>query len=369
MKILVLDIAASKTGAKSILQDFAEYVRNNAKEHEWIFVTGVRDMVKEAGNIRVILREDIKGSRLKRLMFELFNGCGFIKETGPDVVFSLENTLPKGKTKIKGKRIPEVLYVHQPLGFQKEKDFSLFKPEERHLAVYQHIIAKLIDSSVKRADKVIVQTEWMKKAVSEKCSVDPGKVYAVLPPLAPVPEGMEKKKFDCTGFIFPAGPILYKNHSLIIEAARLLNKKGIDNFRISFTLTEEEAGEKLVSMAKLTKENIEFKGQVERKRLFEAYASNTLIFPSYIETYGYPPAEARSVGGLVLASDTEFCREVLAGYENVRFFSPFDAEGLASLMEEVITGKLAPRNIEGTKNDSSRSRSSWGEVTDIIEKA
>ena len=129
-----------------------------------------------------------------------------------------------------------------------------------------------------------------------------------------------------------------------------------------FTLTEEEAGEKLVSLSGNTENNIEWKGRIERGSLFNIYKTGTLVFPSYIETYGYPPAEVRSVGGLVLASDTPFCREVLKGYKNAEFFDPFSPEELAGLMQEVIEKKLRPVRAE----DENLPSGSWGDVVKAV---
>ena len=155
MRIVVNDIAASKTGALSILKDFHEYIRDNDKDNEWMFVLGDR-LLEESTNIRVLIRDDIKADRKKRLMFDLKDGAEYFKSLRPDVLFSMQNTLPRG---YKGR---QVLYVHQPLPYQTWKNFSFFKPEEREYAVYQHLIGRMIDSSVRRADKVIVQTQWMR---------------------------------------------------------------------------------------------------------------------------------------------------------------------------------------------------------------
>ena len=374
MRIVVLDIAASKTGAESILKDFSAYLKDRADGNEWIFITGVPGIIPAAeklenpgqlkgeAGIYTLLRSDVKSSWASRLKFEWFTGAGYIRSLKPDRVFSMENTLPNGSP---GART--ALYVHQPLGFQKTKRFSLFKREERHLAIYQYFISKLIDSSIRRADKVIVQTHWMREAVLEKLKVPAEKVCAILPPLPEAPEGQaggdfSERHFDEKLFVFPSGPIIYKNHECVIRAAKLLNERGITDFKVIFTLTEEEAGEGLVTLSKATENNIEWRGRLPRKDLFGFYRTGTLIFPSYIETYGYPPAEVRSVGGMVLASDTPFCREVLKGYGNAGYFDPFSPEELAKLMQEVIEKKLSPADRGEDKVPSG----SWAEVVEAV---
>ena len=167
MRIVVDDIAASKTGALSVLRDFYNAVSEYEKTwsgNEWIFVLGDK-LLEERENIKVLVRDDVKRSRKNRLVFDLKTGADYFKSLKPDVLFSLQNTLPRG---YRGK---QVLYVHQPLSYQTWKKFSFFKPEEREYAIYQYLIGNVIDSSVKRADKVIVQTEWMRRAVIGKTKV------------------------------------------------------------------------------------------------------------------------------------------------------------------------------------------------------
>ena len=363
MRIVVNDIAASKTGALTVLCDFYNYIIEHDHDNEWIFLLG-NELLESRDNVKIIVRKDIKASRKKRLEFDLMNGAAYLSELNPDVVFSLQNTMPRG---YKGK---QVLYVHQPLGFQKWKSFSFFKAEEREYAVYQRLIARIIDASVKAADKVIVQTEWMREAVADKTGKSADKIVKIMPDVN-VPDEYIVNDGSAVNrpvnrFFFPSGNILYKNHSCIIEAVKLLKEWGMSDFRVTFTLGEDEADqyEKYG-----VHEEIEYAGKLKRDDVFRRYREDVLIFPSYIETFGYPPAEARAVGGLVLASDCPFCHEVLEGYNNAYYFDPFNANELASLMQKIMKGEIVNR-YEADANNASESEvnsdSSWGRVVDEI---
>lgn len=379
MRILVNDIAASKTGALAILMDFYEYVKNNCQEHEWIFLTGI-DCIKDApAHIKVQVMDKVKRSQKDRLYFDMVSGSAFIEALEPDVIFSLQNTLTAGKIKrkrdliIKGKtvahagdRVPQVLYVHQPLGFQNQKKFSFAKKEEREYAVYQYLIGALIDSSVKRADKCIVQTRWMREAVAKKTGKSIDKIFKVLPDVGDLsvyrPADI-KATFDCTHFFFPSGEILYKNHECVLKAAALLNERGITDFKVHFTLQSL----KDVTDRKYEDPhgNIVYSGRVSRDEVLKEYAAGTLLFPSYIETFGVPMAEARQLGTLIIASDCPFSQEVLAGYENAYFFNPFSPEELAALMEKVIKGELQPVNTTIAAAEEER-QSSYSQIVELI---
>lgn len=361
MRIVVNDIAASKTGALSILKDFYAYVKENDRENEWIFLIG-GPYLEETDRIHVIVREDVKSGWRKRLFFEFFTGSRFIESLKPDVVFSMQNTLTRGKIRREdGTRVRQVLYVHQPLGFQRTKRFSFFLPEEREYAVYQYLIGAMIDASVKRAEQVIVQTEWMREAVAAKTHRKKEDIVKILPDIEDLAAYRREGTFSRNAFFFPSGEILYKNHECILKAAALLNEKGITDFKVRFTLKG------LSDVTKRTYSdpfgNIEWMGRIDREAVFSFYNTGTLIFPSYIETFGVPLAEARQMNTLILASDCPFCHEVLDGYENAYYFNPFDEEGLASLMEQVIRGSIRIRRDLGTPRSGG---DSYGQILKIL---
>ena len=360
MRIVVDDIAASKTGALSVLCDFYDYIVKNDRENDWIFVLGDK-LLEETDRVKILVREDVKKSRKKRLMYDLKEGAGYFESLEPDVLFSLQNTLPSG---YKGR---QVLYVHQPLSYQTWKKFSFFRPEEREYAVYQHLIGRMIDASVKRADKVIVQTQWMRDAVIKKTGVDADKVIKITPDILRPAEGLEtgdREPFPVSRFFYPAGEILYKNHSCILEAVGILKDRGIEGFEISFTLNKGD----IPSLSKYPDhEQIKYLGRISRDEVFDRYVKEILLFPSYIETFGYPPAEARTVGGRMIVSDCPFCREILDGYPSAVFFDPFDPKALADLMEQALKGELfKEREKAGITADGGTDTVSWEKVVKTI---
>ena len=363
MRIVVNDIAASKTGALSILKDFYAYIRDHDREHEWIFLIG-GPFLEETQRIHIIIRDDVKSGWKNRLKFEFLTGSRFIESLKPDVVFSMQNTLTRGKIRdVRGRKIPQVLYVHQPLGFQKTKRFSFLKQEEREYAVYQYLIGAMIDASVKKADKVIVQTEWMRDAAAEKTRRAKSDIVNILPDVEDLSGFRREGAFRDNEFFFPSCEILYKNHECILKAAAILNRKGITDFKVRFTLKG------LSDVTKRTYDdpyhNIEWMGRIDRERVFSYYNTGTLIFPSYIETFGVPLAEARQMNTLILASDCPFCREVLKGYENAYYFNPFCEEELALLMEKVIRGEITvcPGHEAGSHE---KKEDSYGQILKIL---
>ncbi|MBO5550970.1 MAG: glycosyltransferase [Lachnospiraceae bacterium] len=323
-EILVLDIAASKTGALSVLRDFYDYVAEASRRRtgdgvrdRWIFVTGAKDILKETflPDIEIIVREDVKASQAARLKFELFTGGKWVNSLSPDIVFSLENLLPRGINR----NIRQVVYIHQPVGFQKTKKFSVIKKNEREQGIYQRFYHPLIIGSALRADAAIVQTEWMRRALLEQTGIDPARAYRVSPEIPDFSSYVNQGEFDRNRFFYPASDLPYKNHSVIEKARLILEAQGCSP-EVMYTKDRT----------------------YPREEVLKEYNRSTLLFPSYIETYGMPLGEARQFGNPIIAADTGFAREVLKDYDNKYFFDPFDAEKLAALMRRVIEGEILP---------------------------
>lgn len=345
MRIVVNDIAASTGGAMTVLRDFYRCVCDNDTENEWIFLLGER-YFEETDNVKIIPMPDIKKSGLKKLLFDFFTGRKFISALKPDVVFSMQNIITFGL------KVPQVTYIHQSIPFQTVKKFSFLKGSERKLAVIQHLIGAIIKASAKRSTRVIVQTQWMKEAVCKQCRIAADRVSVVMPQVKPF-AFTNAVAFDPTAFFYPTAPGIYKNNAAVYAASEQLAQQGLD-CRVTLTLPEEKSRGQVTCVGRLPYDEV-----VAR------YHSSTLLFPSYIETFGYPLAEARQAGTVVLASDTAFSREVLAGYENAYFFDPFKPLELAVLMERVIRGDIVRQEIPAAQTAQ---RDSWAEVMDIVRR-
>lgn len=346
MKIVVNDIAANSGGVLSVLKDFYQYIRDNDTENEWYFLVG-GDFIQPTERIHVIQLPQIKNSYLKRLAFDFFTGRSMINAINPDVVFSLQNTITFGV------KAPQVVYEHQPLPFQSVKNYSFLKASERRMAMYQHLIGKVIICSVKYADKVIVQTEWMREAITEKCGIPVSSIVKI----APNVEDLGHFRVDIPRrndlFFYPTSAVPYKNICCICDAAALLEEKGL-SFEVRVTVPEQKK-----------QSHISWIGQIPREEVMHQFCEAALVFPSYIETFGYPLVEAAQMGAIVLAADLPFAHEVLGSYENAYFFDPFDPKALAELMEQIITGEIVRKE---TVQETEAKGNSWELVIQELKK-
>jgi len=339
MKIMVFDVPAESGGALSVLNDFYNDVRSaDDPDVRWSFVLGKAEL-EETERIEVLRFPWLKKSWIHRLYFDHIIAPRLVGKCKPDMILSLQNVV------VPHTKVFQVLYVHQSLPFV---EFRFGIRENFLFWVYQNLIGCLIFRSIKKADKVVVQTRWMKKACVEKTRVDESKIEVVPPRIAVEPKAFfEPTKDALSSFFYPAAPYSYKNHTLILDACKQLVEQGHRDFRVVFSLygDENEFARMLLKRSKSENLPINFVGSLSREEVFDYYTRSILLFPSYIETFGLPMLEARMHGTIILASDCAFSHEILDRYENAHFFGPFDVGGASSLMRRAIM-----RNIIHVRN-------------------
>jgi len=343
MRIMVLNVAAESSGALSVLNDFYHEIITAPKGSDtWYFVVSKPTHFAETDRVKVLRFPWVKKSWLHRLVFDYLVAPRLVRRHGIGKVLSLQNVI------IPFVKVSRIVYVHNALPFAKYR--YKFK-ENRLLWVYQNVIKRNIISSIKRADKVIAQTNWMKRAFVEQAKVPADKIV-VCPPLIHIPEvaGYQKESQAENTFFYPATGLDFKNHRVIIEACKQLVDRNVTNYTVILTLASDE-NEPVADLHQEVEANhlpIRFVGKLKREEVFHQYGSAVLLFPSYIESYPLPLIEARKQKSPIVASDMPFSHEILAGYENVRFFDPFAPSELAALLAAHIDGRIdyiEPREI------------------------
>ncbi|MHC1734660.1 MAG: glycosyltransferase [Erysipelotrichaceae bacterium] len=328
MKIMVFDVPAVSGGALSILKDYYERSIHD-KSNDYVFVVSNVEL-NDSSNVQVLRFPWVKKSWFHRAFFDYFIASLVVRNHAPDRILSLQNI------RIKGTDVYQTIYIHNALPFSSHK-FSFFT--DFVLWFNQNIIGKMVFESIREVDEVIVQTQWMKRAILEFVDVDDNKVK-----VCPVEIQLDKSNVfvgefkNEVVFFYPASAFVFKNHACLIDACIKLKTMGVMNYRVYLTVSKDDHP-RIKRLSKVV-ENfglpVEFLGSISPTQVMEFYSRAILVFPSYLETVGLPLLEAKICHSIILASDTEFSHDALGDYPKCHYFDPFDSLTLADLMKNVI---------------------------------
>lgn len=329
MNTLIYNTAASEGGAAAILRLFHQNAVDN-KDQVAYFVVGEMAL-PEYSNVKVLRFPQAKRSRMFRCMLELFYLPWLIRRLKIERVVSLQNTA------IPFCPVPQTVYMHNCLPFIDVR-FGFF--QNRSLWINQNVAGLFMKKAIRVADRLIVQTQWMKEACQRAVSVSSEKFVLETPTV----NYQQISNFQETAdhykvFFYPASGFVFKNHRVIVEACRLLVKQAERcDFRVIFTLTGDETPEisALREIALAERLPIDFIGTVSPAEVFCYYSKSVLLFASYAETCGLPLLEAKASRTPIIAADWAVPREVLADYERVVWFDFNSPLSLARQMEYMI---------------------------------
>lgn len=321
MKIIVVNNPAAKSGgALTILKDFFEKIKSLKCSNKFYVFVSLEELKKyETENLKILVIP--KQGLRNRVVWDNYGLKKYLKinNISPNLFISIQNT---GVSL--DKKIPQLIYYHQPLSIVDLK-WNLLDKKQRLFWMYKNIYPFFIRQYLKRVKKVIVQTEWVKEIFSKKFNYSLENIVLMRPELKPINvEMINVIPREKIRIFYPATPIIYKNHKIIIEALEELKKEFPnleDNVECIFTFSENDD----INLFKLIKEKkleniIKLIGEIPYAKVLEYYkSSNLMVFPSYLETFGLPLLEAQIFGLKILAVDLSYSREVIGEYSNVKF--------------------------------------------------
>jgi glycosyltransferase involved in cell wall biosynthesis len=222
--------------------------------------------------------------------------------------------------------------------------YFLDRPEHTEAEIRRDYPALAADHA-RRADAVIVNSDYTRREVIERLGVDGDRITVCTPGNPGWPRRAEPEK---------AGPILFvgtveprKNLRRLLEAyAGLLERRaGIPDLVL--------AGALPVSRSDLFTGGTSLGGAVDRIRL-TGYVSDDerqrlyreasmLVLPSLDEGFGIPALEAMTIGVPVIASNRGALPDVVAGAGIL--VDPEDSAALATAIERVLDGALLRRQM------------------------
>ena len=363
-KIIVLSgINFSEGGPLTIYKECLRCVEGYLlKDYEIIALVHSKELFSEFDSrIRFIEFKDSKKSYLKRIYYEYIYFKKLSKKFKPYLWFSLHDMTPNVIADTR------VVYCHNPMMFynmtkeERKKSFKLFLFSKFYKYIYK--------INIKKNNYVIVQQDWIREKFKKTF-----KIKNVIVAHPEVKLGNLKinknKKIEKNSFIYPSFPRVFKNFEVICEAAKILENKGIKNFKVYLTI---DGSENLYSKEISKKYNqlgcVKFIGLQPRVNLMRYYNKvETVVFPSKIETWGLPITEAKELRKKIILINLPYAHETLGDYENVFFFDPNSSRELEEKMELVIKGENIKFDGNIEKNIEEPYCNNWKELFEIILK-
>lgn len=176
------------------------------------------------------------------------------------------------------------------------------------------------DRAARRADRVVVISEWVRERVIDRLGLDPARVRAIHlgvdhARFTPDP-GVAREPF----LLYPARPWPHKNHARLFEALSLLRRRRPE-LRLVLTGAGHDEGE--------LPDGVESLGDAPLDTRLSLYRrAAALVFPSLYEGFGLPPVEAMACGCPVAASNAGSLPEVVG--DAAALFDPNDPEAIAA---------------------------------------
>lgn len=342
MRIIVFNVPATDSGALNVLKSFySEILSEKIDGNEWVFVLG-NIKLKDSSNIKVLNYSWVKKSILHRVFFDFVYAPLLVKKLKADCIISLQNShIPFVKER-------QIIYVHNAIPFG---DYKETYDKEIKFLISKFLLKIRLKKTLKRSKQIIVQTEWMKMKVMEIAKKSPN-ISVAIPTIESkktnskiyINESDKKKVI----FFYPASGFSYKNHRVIIDACRKIDRKNFNDFKIVFTLNGNESKKirLLKKICEIEKLPIEFIGNLQKEEIIKYYKTSILIFASRIESYGLPLLEARELNTTIISSDIKTSREILRKYEKVTYFQKENFVELQLLIENHIITSRKRRKYE-----------------------
>jgi len=366
LKILINATAAKESGALTVLKDCITYLGKNPKKEKEIHLFTVVD---EFDNCNYIKVHKLKKQKwLNRIIWDNYGLQKWCRKNNlePDVIISMQNTSIKYKNK-KGMMIKQIIYYHQTIPLYTWKGIK----KNYIILFYQYFYPFFVNMNNKKSH-YIVQLPFIKYLFCKKFKEIKQNHVTVIRPNQPYINisAVAKKDFSTEEniykYIYPATPLNYKNHEVLISALIKIKNENPDIIKkIVLYFTVNKLSKQL--MKKIKMNNIEmcirFIGQVPYTTLLSYYKSvDALLFPSKIESFGLPLLEASCFGLPIIACNLPYAREVLEDYSNKYFIDPDNEAAWAKAIKDYkIYKNIVPDKVNNSEN-------SWKVFFNLVDK-
>jgi len=332
--IVISGINLTDSGKLSILNDCVNYLSSHLST-DWRIVVLVPQLnLLDAPGIEFIQFPLSKKRWLYRLYYEYFHFYFLSKQLKPYLWLSLHDISPNVIATVRA------VYCHNATVFYRVPfRFILFDPT---LTLFSFFYKYLYKLNINKNNFVIVQQAWLKNDFEKLFRLQNVIVAHPLSKLVSCKTNYTKTTTQKMTFFYPTLPRIFKNIEVIVEATKILNKRGYSDFEV--ILTFDVADNKYTRYIHDTygvNVNIKYIGFISREEVFNYYqTSDYLLFSSLLETWGLPISEAKQFGLPMIVADMPYARETIGNYDKAKLFDPKNPSHLADIMEDAINKRI-----------------------------
>jgi glycosyltransferase involved in cell wall biosynthesis len=298
---VTVDIAGAQMGgAARLAGELRGYLARSGRQD--VAVIGSNHHVSAAWLIRRECRRPGRGRRLA------LNNVSFVQPGGPRWVL-----------------------LHNALHFVTDQEAIRLEPSVRSTTRRDAAVVRL---AARRADQLVVPCTAMAERVAAIMPATRNRITVRLHPVSAVPPAAGSRD---AAILCPVLFASYKRmNDRVAELLAAVDGYGEQDVRVRVTAGPGDLPPGLAAHPRL-----EFLGRVDPQDLRQAWAnSQAIYFPTGLESFGYPLAEARVNGQPVIARDTAQNREIagpaLCGFE------PGDPDSLRQAVKTALTDTVSP---------------------------
>lgn len=288
------------------------------------------------------------------------------RRDGADAVLSMANLPPLRCS------LPIILYVHQ---MKLLDDAQPLTPRVRLLRAYFRV-------SASRARAVVVQTRAMAEKLAQRFASLAGRVVTI-PSAVDIAElgadaaalGERLAGLPSPRLCYVSSASAHKNHARLFDAFAA-SRTATQGGTLIVTIDRAEADAIAASCGAAARAAIESGriaalGSIPPRTVRAVYEGcDLMVFPSLLESFGLPLAEAMTLGCPVVAADHPYARELLS--EAGVYFDPQDVDAIAAAIDGIATDRtrlaaMAEAGLAGS--DRFRPEVYGDRMAEVIERA
>jgi glycosyltransferase involved in cell wall biosynthesis len=337
VKVAINALAAREGGSATYAQTLLEGIPE-VTEHRFLMFLPPDVSYQEVAAANLEIRRPHQAAgRWGRMTYEHFHLTCEAARWGADVLYAFSDTLP-----LRSGGVPAVLGHHNA---------DIYSPESWERGWMGQcrirVLRFLGTASVRKALGVITMSDAARGNFERWCPAKPARMAVVRHAAPREMPSHEIEKRDERMLLCVSGIYAHKNiHRLVDAFFELAHETAFKEFHLVVAGKIFNPGYFMQLKTRIQKlglsGHVRFTGPLSYEETLSYYRKAALlVFPSRLETFGYPVLEAMALRTPMALSDLPVFRET-AG-DGAVYFDPCDVQGMASAMRTMLTDSVLRR--------------------------